>query len=402
MGIFTGLFDLLAIPLGLLLGLIYKLIPDYFGAIFLFTLIVNILIFPLNLKSQKGQADRAKLAPRLERLKQKYGDNPQKFQEKQMALYEKEGVSLTSGCLPMLATMVVLFGIISVIYSPVKHLTNVPDAVVNTTISAMSYDYKGYNAETATEEQKAAYQEAKDKGLVDSTQFIGYYKELRLLQNIEKFEPQVKEKLLAMEGATAESVEDNYNTMVSIKEDFSFFGKSLLDNPWNEKGFAGINLLWLIPLISGITAMISSMISMRYTKQMTASETPQQGQGCSNVMMLVMMPLFSLYISFTVPGGVGVYWICSNLIGLVRTIILNTIYNPVKIREQAEREYEERRKQRQADKKRLAEARAREQKALEAEEQAKKAEEAKKNVKKKAEKPVEAPAESAGEQGETN
>ena len=65
-----------------------------------------------------------------------------------------------------------------------------------------------------------------------------------------------------------------------------------------------------------------------------------------------------------VPGGVGVYWICSNLIALLQTFVLNQIYNPVKIRAQAEIEYEERRRQKQEDKKRLAEARAREQREL--------------------------------------
>ena len=77
--------------------------------------------------------------------------------------------------------------------------------------------------------------------------------------------------------------------------------------------------------------------------------------------MVFAMPLFSLIVTFTVPGGVGIYWICSNLIAIVQTIVLNTIYNPVKIRAQAEAEYEERRRKKAEDKKRLAESRAREQ-----------------------------------------
>lgn len=77
-------------------------------------------------------------------------------------------------------------------------------------------------------------------------------------------------------------------------------------------------------------------------------------------MMLVMMPAFSLFITFTVPGGVGIYWICSNIIAVIQTIILNKIYNPGKIRAQAEAEYEERRRKKAEDKKRLAEARKKE------------------------------------------
>ena len=81
-------------------------------------------------------------------------------------------------------------------------------------------------------------------------------------------------------------------------------------------------------------------------------------------MMIWMMPLFSLYITFTVPGGVGIYWIISNVLALIQTVILNTIYNPAKIKAQAEIEYEERRKRKAEDKKRLAESRAREQREI--------------------------------------
>lgn len=117
----------------------------------------------------------------------------------------------------------------------------------------------------------------------------------------------------------------------------------MLDNPFS--GFGDINILWLIPLISGLTALASSLISMRFTKMATSGEQ-QPGQGCSNVMLLVLMPAFSLFITFTVPGGVGIYWICSNVIAVAQTILLNQIYNPAKIRAQAEKEYEERRRPR--------------------------------------------------------
>ena len=58
----------------------------------------------------------------------------------------------------------------------------------------------------------------------------------------------------------------------------------LLDNPWNSEGIKGINLLWIIPLLSWLTAMGSSLISMYFTKQGTAKGEKQPGQGCSNVM----------------------------------------------------------------------------------------------------------------------
>lgn len=367
--------ELISNTIGLLLGyileFIYGLVPDYFAALFLFTLLINLLLFPLSLKSQKGQADRAKLAPRLERLQKKYKSDPKKLQEKQQALYEKEGVSMMGGCLPMILRMVVLFGVISVIYSPIKHMTDIPTEVVETSVTAMT-----------------------GEGKEDANQFTGYYKELRVLQKLEMYEADVKTAIAGMDGYDEITASAYYEEMKEVKGDFTYFGITLLDNPWNEKGFTGINLLWLIPLISGLTSVVTSKISMHYTKQLTASETQQPGQGCSNNMMLIFMPLFSTFIAFSVPGGVGVYWIFSNIINMIQTVILNNIYNPVKIRQQAEIEYEERRRQRQEDKKRLAEARAREQRELAAElaEQQKKDGDKKGKKKKPAAEPADHPA----------
>lgn len=351
----TAIFDILAIPLGWLMSFIYNLVPEYMLAIFLFTLIVRVILFPLSLKTQKSTADRARLAPRLERLKKKYEKDPKKLQEKQMALYEKHGVSMTGGCMPTLVQMLVLFGIISVIYSPLKHIAGVPDQVISASVSAMTSTAEG-------------------DGKLAEAEFKGYYKEMRMLNNLDKYEADVKASVMAA-GYNEEQTETYIAEMKEIKKDFVFLGKNLLENPWN--GFGNISVLWLIPLISGLTAFFSSLLSMHYTKQATAAEN-QQAQGCSNVMMLVWMPAFSLFITFTVPGGVGIYWICSNVIALLQTYVLNQIYNPAKIRAQAEIEYEERRRQKQEDKKRLAEARAKEQRELAAQQKQEKKAPAKK------------------------
>jgi YidC/Oxa1 family membrane protein insertase len=93
------------------------------------------------------------------------------------------------------------------------------------------------------------------------------------------------------------------------------------------------------------------------------SPEQQQMKGCTGV-MLYFMPLFSLYISFVVPGAVGIYWTFSNMFAILQSYVLNRMYNPGKIRAQAEIEYQERRARRAAEKaeekRRLAEARQRE------------------------------------------
>ena len=344
-----AIFNILAVPLGWLLHFIYQFIPNYFVSIFLFTLLVRAITFPLSLKSQKSQADRARLAPRLERMQKKYAQDKQKLQQKQMELYEKEGVSLTGGCLPMVVQMVVLFGIISVIYKPLTHLQKIPAAVINTAVTTVTnpLDEDGKDIPTENKITKTDANEG------------SYYRELRMLKVLSANRDEVIAAIDAMDPADRGELSgtDYYEQMQTIRQNFDFFGRTMLDNPWS--GFGDINILWLIPLFSGLTAVASSLISMRFTKMATSGEQ-QPGQGCSNVMLLVLMPAFSLFITFTVPGGVGIYWICSNVIAVAQTILLNQIYNPAKIRAQAEKEYEERRRKKAEDKKRLKEARIRE------------------------------------------
>ena len=321
------IFDIIAVPLGYVLSFIYNILPNYFVAIFLFTLVVRAATFPLSLKSQKSQAERAKLAPRLERIQKKYAQDRQKMALKQQELYEKEGISMTGGCLPMIVQMIILFGIISVIYMPLKHLAHMPDTVINASVEAMQNPLM---EDGKTEDTSA--------GKLPRGRFTGYYKELYMMKNLETYKTDV---LANIEKVAPGESQKYYDEMIELRSQFDFFGRTLLDNPF-EGGFKGINILWLIPLFSGLTALASSIISMHYTKMSMGAQQP--GQGCSNTMMLVMMPAFSLFITFTVPGGVGIYWICSNIIAVIQTIILNKIYNPGKIRAQAEAEYEERRR----------------------------------------------------------
>ncbi|MBQ5795352.1 MAG: membrane protein insertase YidC [Kiritimatiellae bacterium] len=379
MGIFSFITDPIAMLFGWVLRWIFELVPNYLIAIFLFVLLTRILMFPLSLKTQKGQADRARLAPRLERLKKKYAKDPKKFQEKQMALYEKHGVSPTGGCLPMIFQMLILFGIITVIGSPLSHLKAIPKTVINASATAIQTSLgeevkaKEAQAEAAkkagdTTKEKKLKAEIKEADDLIKTKLADkyYYRELITMQNLEKHKEAIVKGIAATKDESGKEygvdwAKKRYNEMITFEKDFDFFGDNMLRNP-GEGGFAGINILWLIPFISGVTALLSGMLSMHYTKQ--SGGDAQQAQGCSNVMMFVMMPAMSLFIAFSVPGAVGIYWVYSNIIAIAQTYILNQIYNPVKIRAQAEIEYAEHRKKKAEDKKRLAEARAREQREL--------------------------------------
>ena len=358
----------LATPIGWLMRAIYGLVKNYFVTILLITLIMRILLFPFSLKSQKSTADRARLAPRLERLQKKYGQDKQKMAQKQQELYQKEGVSMMGGCLPTLLQMVVLFSMLAVIYYPLQYLTEIPE-------NAITYAVEAVKLENYTDENGLFYdqKDSVDQSvLVSKNKLGGYYKELNMLQAADKNKERIINYMTASaEGKTAYTAEEAvayYDEMMTIRNSFSIGKYSLLQIPWGN-GFSDISLLWLIPLLSGVTAFAMSFLSMHYMKGSMGDQN-MPGAGCTNGMMMYGMPAFSLIIAFTVPGGVGMYWIFSNIIGIGQTVLLNKIYNPAQIRKQAEIEYEERRRQRAEDKKRLAEEHAREQAELDRERKA--------------------------------
>ena len=103
----------------------YLLVKNYGIALILFTVIIRVLLLPLNIKQQKSSARMAKLQPELQKLQKKYANNKEKYQEEMMNLYAKENASPTAGCLPMLITMLVLFALIEVVYNPLYYVTNV-------------------------------------------------------------------------------------------------------------------------------------------------------------------------------------------------------------------------------------------------------------------------------------
>lgn len=367
----------LATPLGFVLQWIYNLVHHYFIAIFLFTLVVRLLMFPLNIKTQKNAADRARLAPRLERIQKKYANDRQKLAEKQQALYEKEGVSLTGGCLPMIVQMIVLFSVIAVIYKPLTYIQRVDAADITTSTTAV---VEAMKADGTWDDDKKNETNFSEKS---------YYREMNLMEKVDTYEAQIRAALIK-NGKSEADADATMTVLSETKEQFSIFNQSLLTQPW--QGSLVPNMLWIIAVLSGLTSLFTSLLTMHYNK----ASQPQQPQtpGCSPNAMMYMMPLMSLFISFTVPAGVAVYWIFSNLLALVQTVVLNAMYNPAKIRAQAEAEYAERRRKKKEDKERLKAARLAEQAAWQKEENEKRAQKAgKKPVKKDVEETEDAPQE---------
>lgn len=113
----------------------YALVQNVGWAIIIFTLIMRAAMFPINLKQQKNTAISQLYMPRVREIQTKYKNNQQKQQEELMKL-QKEGYNPTGGCLPMILTFVILFGVIDVVYKPMTHMEHFSAENINAIVAS--------------------------------------------------------------------------------------------------------------------------------------------------------------------------------------------------------------------------------------------------------------------------
>ncbi len=263
------LFDIISIPMGYILkGLSYLVGNNFAAAVFLFTVLVNLLMLPLTLKSQKSTVQQTRIRPKLDALKEKCGDDKQKYSMEMQALYQREGVSMSGGCMPLIIRMLLMMGIYYAVVNPLRYICGVPADVIK---SAMT--------------------------------------ELSLTREIELVP-------LVAKGAV-ESIDPSYAELI----DFNFLGINLTDTPHFTLDFSKAELIWIIPFMSFAAQMISSIVSLKIQKKANPDAPNMAG-------MMLTMPLISLFIGFSFPGALGFYWAVSAIIGGVIQTVISLKFGP--------------------------------------------------------------------------
>lgn len=268
-------------------GAVIKVIYDLFGknymlTLVLFALLVKLILFPFGIKQQKNSVKQARLRPMETAIRNKYKGRTdratqQKMQEEIMAFYQSENFNPASGCLPLLIQMPVLFGLYSVIVNPLKYISGIgSDVVSNLTqfFNAQNYDINVIKSVT-------------DMGA-------------------------------ALEPAVLNHIEDGtIDAIYKLKDSFSVFGLDLSVNPT-----FGFNIYIIIPILTFVFSFFSTKIIRKFTYQ---PEQTQEMQG-SMAMMDWTMPLLSVWISFSVPAAIAIYWIIQNILSAVQQILLHKMY----------------------------------------------------------------------------
>lgn len=287
---------------------IMTFLTNNFGlAIILFTIITKVLLFPLQLKSKKGMIDQQRIAPKMAKLEKKYKNNKQKYSEEVQKLYKEEGVSMFGGCLPMLLVLVIILGLYGVIYKPVYYMmVNKDKTVVQNVALQLQSDYENgiYIQKT---EDSATWMERLNQQITVSDSGVrsaNTVNELNLAQ------------ALAGNTERLKALQPEYQNLFEI--DFNFLGLDLGEQP----SYSPINLLAILPVISAITAYLSSMLTQKLNGNSVQSDAAASAANTSKT-MLYFMPIMSLVIGFTLPAGLTLYWIVNNILsGLQEPLLM--------------------------------------------------------------------------------
>lgn len=302
-------------PLGYIMWAIYKLIPSYGIAILLFTIVTKILLFPLSVKQQKNQVMMSAFQPKLAELQKKYANNKEKFQEEQMKLYSEEGINPMGSCLPLLIQFPVLFGIIDVVYRPLRHIMHIPEKIID---DASAIAFKIITA-------------AQTSGAEWATS-------IKATATLDKFNASYQNQLFIIQAYHHDPAK--FANLAGFSEQVGNFRMNLF-------GIFDLGVTptkaWpiiLIPILAGLSQLLVTVYMQWYQKKINPS---MQSMGAMNI-MLYGMPLFSVWIAFTLPAGVGFYWICQSIVSFFQSILINKIYTTKRIAELVEKEKEKNKK----------------------------------------------------------
>jgi YidC/Oxa1 family membrane protein insertase len=308
------LFTLLAPPLGIIMRGCYALTQNVGVAIILFTIIVRILMFPISVKQEKTKSKSQLFAPKMKEIQTKYRGNQQKMQE-EMAKLQKQGYNPAGGCLPMIVTMLILFGVLGVVYNPMTYFENIDKGQIEI-IREIAIETEHNKFLSENEENEEFTQEDGDKfrNTLETRHFATLQAQLRAI-GVYKENP---EAFSALNSETLEKLD-------LISDHIVFLGIDFSQIP---------NFTWpiiLIPILSFIFAT-GHMIIMQIIQRKTSPESIEQ-MG-SMKYMLYFMPILSLVIAFQFPAGAGFYWTISSVLLIVQSLIIFKLWPPDKLREE--------------------------------------------------------------------
>lgn len=299
-------------------------INDVGLTIIILTMIIYLCMLPLTIKQQKFSKLSQKMQPELQAIQKKYKNKTdqasrQKMGEETQEIYQKYGVSPTGSCLQLFITFPILLALYRVVLNVPAYVSGVKDSFSNLVNGI--YQTDGFAkiltdyVETAKIKTLSVYFTAKDPTTVKNY---------------------IVDLLYKLPSDGWDTLQDKFSNIADIftstheqiEPMFTFLGLNIIDSPLNtiKTSFASHSWLMLIgALLVPIISYGTQVLNIKLMPQQTQSTGDPNADAMAAQMktMNIIMPLFSFVMCFTVPVGVGIYWISAAAFRSVQQFFIN-------------------------------------------------------------------------------
>ncbi len=304
------LADIVQIPFGWLMSVLYQFTQNYGWALILFSLAVKLVLMPATAKAKKSTMKMSRLTPQVEAIKVKYENDQQKQGEAMRELYKQEGVSMGGGCLWSLVPLLILFPLYTVVRQPITYMLH----------------------ETA--EAAAAIVGIIKDAMPDLFSANTFYEQMTAAPLIPQFAEQIKEALPEISDATLKGVDFNFlGINLAAIPQWKFWGWKITEETplWYYLGGA------LMPVISAGGQLLSMFLSKKMNNSLVTNEMGLQDKETaknsqSNQQMNMMMwfsPIMSLWIGFNMPAALSLYWFAQGIFTTAGDLYLTKKYRKI-------------------------------------------------------------------------
>jgi YidC/Oxa1 family membrane protein insertase len=306
------LIDFLAQILGVVLNQIFDVIYSISPAgslgitIILFTIFVRLLILPLMINQQRSMKNMQKVQPEIQRIQNKYKDKKDPESQKQMSmelseLYKKHKISPLGGCLPLLIQMPIFFALFRVLQRAGTYINKLHDIYNQLAVQIMNV--QGYQSIL-----QGIVKERANVQLNETT-----------LGTVEGLQSVLSHLTTNEWGQLTQTFKDIPQALLQQKDNIEIFlGISLVDSPSDLMGQGVIIAVILLTFIAGFTTYLSSKVISSGTQQQQNDQAAQTQKT-----MNIVFPFLTAWMTYTLPAGLGIYWITSNIFQIIQQLAIN-------------------------------------------------------------------------------
>lgn len=320
-------------------------------SIIIFTLIVYMCLFPLTYKQQKFSKLSQKMQPELQAIQKKYNGKKDQasmmaMNEETQAVYEKYGVSMMGSCVQLLIQMPLLLALYRVFMNVPAYVSGVKGnftELVNGIMATSGFQDKMTQLVT---DLRIVTTPSADFTVADKTELANYTVDVLYKMNSAGWD-----KLQEMFPSLAGIIDSTYEAVEHVN---TFIVYNISDTPWQiiTSNFSNHNYVMvfaaiLIPVISYLTQVLNIKMMPQQETSNASNNSNSDAMAQQMKMMNNIMPLFSLVMCFTVPVGLGIYWIAGAVIRTVQQFFLNKHFEKIDLEDIIKKNQEKAKKKRE-------------------------------------------------------